>query len=86
MSDGFAHATHLTVTTFVNHDAQDAWRWLRNFGWGCDTVFKFNSVSQTTNRTVVYFSSRYLSQIFLLDTMAWMSNAVSQLPVVGHQQ
>jgi hypothetical protein len=86
MPNRFAHPTNLTISTFVNHDAQNSGRRLSNFGRSSESVLEFNSIAQAPNCPLVHLATCDFGEVFLFHTMARMSDAISELTIIGHEQ
>ena len=85
MADGIAHPADLAIAAFVDRDAQDAGRRLRDLGWRGHAVVELDSVAQSAHRASGDIAL-HIDQIFLLDAVARVRQPVGKVTVVGQQQ
>ena len=72
----------------MNHYSQYAWFRLPYFGRCRPSVIKFNTITKLTQRTLrnTTWTTFNFSNVFLLHAVAWMSEVLSELPIISQNK
>jgi hypothetical protein len=82
------HSTYLSVSTLMNHHAQDTGLQLTDIRGRRHSVIKLNAISHPTNCGVVHTGGRTfdMNQILFFQAITRMRNSIGEFTIIGEQQ